>query len=152
MAIQWLLKAGGAKIHCLFYALFVYALLVSLAYLATVIIGALSGQGSLYSSVTIVIFIISCIGIIISVFFEIRLKITSSIVFFIFLIDASYRDPLVNAIFRSDNEGWKLLINLAFFLLGYILPALGVVVGARLLMLSQYGKGGHASERTEVSR
>jgi hypothetical protein len=67
-------------------------------------------------------------------------KLLSSIVFFVCLIIVSYNDLVVNAIFHSNNEGRELFINMAFFIAGYILPVVGIVVGARLLMQSQHGK------------
>ncbi len=141
-----------ATMKYLFYTLFIYALLVSLAYMANVAIGIFSGQGSLYSSLTIIIFIFSCISICFSIFLGMKIKILSSIVFFICLIVTSYNDLVVNAIFHSDNEGRELFINMAFFLFGYILPAVGIVVGARLLILSQYDKAARTSKRTGASR
>lgn len=152
MEIQGLLKMGNATMKYLFYTLFIYALLVALAYMFNVAIGVFSGQGSLYSSINIIIFMLSCMTICFSVFLRMKVKILSSIVFFICLIVTSYKDLVVNAIFHSDNEGRELFINVAFFLFGYILSAVGIVVGARLLMLSQYGKAVRTSERTGVSR
>lgn len=131
---------GSATMKYLFYVLFMYALLVSIVYIANVFIGLFRGQSSLYDSMTIMIFISSCLSICLSIFLGMKIKLLSSIVFFICLIVVSYNDLVVNAIFHSDNEGRELFINMAFFILGYILPAVGVAVGARLLMLSRHGK------------
>lgn len=124
----------------LFHALFACAILISCAYVTNLVIAIFNGEGSLYSGIPIIIFILSCFVIFISVFLGIKAKIYSSILFFSCLIITSYNDVVVNAIFHSDNEGQELFINMAFFMLGYILPAAGIVVGARLLMLSQRGK------------
>jgi hypothetical protein len=108
--------------------------------MTNLVIAIFKGEGSLYSGIDIIIFILSCVVILISVFLGIRAKIYASILFFSFLIITSYNDVVANAIFHSENEGRELFINMAFFMLGYILPAVGIVVGARLLMLSQRGK------------
>ncbi len=124
----------------LFYIFFVYSILFALAYMLNVIVGTLSGQGSLYSSAKIMIFIFSCVAMCASLFLRLKMKILCSIVFFISFLSTSYNDIAVNSIFYSDNEGRELVINMAFFLLGYILPVAGIVVGVRLLMLSQHSK------------
>ncbi len=124
----------------LFYTFFVYSILFALAYMFNVIVGTLSGQGSLYCSAKIMIFIFSCVAICASLFLRLKIKILCSIVFFISFLSTSYNDIVVNSIFYSDNEGREFFINMAFFLLGYILPVVGILVGVRLLMLSQHSK------------
>lgn len=152
MELRGLLKLGIATMKYLFYALFVCAILISCAYMTNVVIAILNEEGSLYGGISIILFILSCIVIFISVFLGIKAKIYSSILFFSFLMITSYNDLVANAIFHSDNEGRELFINMAFFILGYILPAVGIVVGVRLLILPQHGKAVRTSGQKGDSR
>ena len=132
----------------LFYAFYVYALLVSLAYSANVIFGIIIGQASLYSRIGVALFIFSCVLVCLSIFYSMSMKLVCSMAFFICFVVVNYNDYVVNALFHSDNEGVKLFINVTFFILGYIVPAVGVVVSARLLMLLQHSRG-EANDQAE---
>ena len=77
---------------------------------------------------------------------KIEFKVISVIIFFIAYIFASYYDLTVSAIFHSNNEGRVLFVNIVFFLIGYILPIVGIIVSALFLILSQRGKAASTSE------
>ena len=123
---------GRCSMKCLFDIFYYSALLVALFYLTNVGVGVFSGDTTIYSGVAIIIFIVSCFTICISVFFGAIVKIVSSVAFFSSFIAVSFNDIFVNAIFHSDNEGRHLYANIAFFVIGYILPLVGIVVSARM--------------------